>query len=211
MKPVLTCFALFFSALSFSAHANQDCYFKATEKLDNIIYLAEGFNGSLKLLNNFNQKTREALQFSLVLASGNTPPNNYMMSMVNDANMMFNGLSQRADTNSSLSGYINFSKLKNEFNACLSEEVKLRCPQTISSFNYKITSLVSNQDEANRQNALLADVKNQVFSVLKSDYENKIVMTPEKIYNFTQNLQQPYMRYKMSLEGAQGDAALLAS
>ena len=131
--------------------------------------------------------------------------------MVDNASMLFNGLTQGLNTNTTLRQQINFSKLKNEFNACLAEEVKVKCPEAIAQFNNRINSFTANYNEVALQHGLLSSAKTQVFSVLRSDYDNKVVMTPAKYQELSQAIAPSMASYKRFLNKAQDDIGTVSS
>ncbi len=213
MKPVLLSLAFVLSTFSLQASANQNqtCYYTTMNASEEIYSFANLLSGASGLLNEFNNKTGEALHYSLVLASGNTPPNDYLMTILNRADQNFFALKQRMDTSASHAQIINFSKLKNDFNACLTEEVKLKCPQAISNFNNRLSSLVSNYGESTRQFASLTPARNQVFSEMQNHYDNKIVMTPAKYQELSQIISLPIANFKLPLNRAHNDASAIPS
>nr|BDT27456.1 hypothetical protein BHI3_09220 [Bacteriovorax sp. HI3] len=213
MKPVLLSLVFILSAFSFSASANQNqvCYLKTEVVKDDISYLANMFNIGSMSLNDFTKKTQQGLEFSLTLASGNTPPNDYVMSMFDNASMHFNVLTQNLNTRTYLIQNINFSKLKNDFNSCLTEEVKQKCPQAISHFNNAISSFLANHSEVIREHGQLSSAKKQVFSIIRSDYENSVVMTPAKFKELSQLIQTPQQNYRFITNKTQKDLNEISS
>lgn len=125
------------------------------------------------------------------------PPNDYLMTILNRADQNFFALKQRMDTTASHAQIINFSKLK--------------CPQAISNFNNRPSSLVSNYGESTRQFASLTPARNQVFSEMQNHYDNKIVMTPAKYQKLSQIITPPIANFKLPLNRAHNDASAIPS
>lgn len=214
MKSTFLPLALLICAISFSAHAtpNDICFSKIMVIREDTSQLAGSFERDGRILNNFIAATDEALKFSLTLASGNTPPNDYLMTMVNDANDIFTkSLTRSLDTTTMMINFINFAKFKKEFNDCLTEELKLKCPAVISKFNSKITSIISNHQEMILQHEALSIAKTHVFSVLKSDYENQIVMTSAKFQELYKTIAPSQFNYKSAIRSAQADTIAASS
>lgn len=214
MKSAFLSLALFSAFTSFQAHANDNynCYVKAAETNQNISNISSLLDRNERSLDSFNSKSQEALEFSLRLASGNLPPNDYNMSLVNYAdNIFISAIGQTLNTITMLYEHSQFSRFKTDFNNCLSEEVKLKCPQTISNFNNRITSIISNHQELLTQHESLSKAKTYVFSELKNYSENKIVMTPSKFQEFYEAMAPSQFHYKNALRKAHKDTEAASS